>query len=155
MGDKIIPVRMDERLVNQLDALVERGLYSNRTEAIRSSVRTLIEEHGELHSELLIVSRIAKAVIQEEGGENISKVILYGSVAEGGAGEESDIDIFVVVKGGDPREWRMKFNELIYPMILEIGRQISLVVHTEEELRDLEDVGDPFVEEVLENGVPL
>ena len=33
-----VPVGLDEEIINKLDALVKKGLYKNRTEAIRAQI---------------------------------------------------------------------------------------------------------------------
>ncbi|KXA91514.1 hypothetical protein AKJ64_04685 [candidate division MSBL1 archaeon SCGC-AAA259E17] len=144
---------MSGTLAERLDSLVEEGVYLNRSEAIRSAVRDKVESLSQ--KGLMSVARIVASLIRERWDDDVSMIILYGSVARGEIREESDIDLLIVVGGENSREWRRKFNKLIYPMIPELGRQISLIVNTEEELRELREVGDPFILEVLEDGVEL
>lgn len=154
MADKVIPVRMDESLVNSLDSLVEEGLYLNRTEAVRGAVRSLIRTRARGNG-LLTVAKISAALIRERWEDNVLMIILYGSVVSGRMHEESDIDLLIVIREGNTREWRKRFNELIYPLIPEIGRQVSLVVNTRREIQELKKAGDPFTREVIENGIKL
>lgn len=153
MSDKVFPVRLSGTLAKRLDSLVEEGVYLNRSEAIRSAVRDMVESQSQ--KGLMSVARIVASLIRERWGDDVSMIVLYGSVARGEIHEESDIDLLIIVRGGNSREWRRKFNKLIYPMIPELGRQISLIVNTGEELRELKEVGDPFILEVLEDGVEL
>lgn len=39
-----VTVRLPERLIQGLDALVEQGLYADRCEAVRDAVRDLVEK---------------------------------------------------------------------------------------------------------------
>lgn len=103
----------------------------------------------------MTVARIVATLIRERWKDDVLMIVLYGSVVRGEVHEESDIDLMIVVRGGNYRERRREFNELIYPLIPEIGRQISLLVNTEEEFREMEEAGDPFIREVLENGIKL
>lgn len=41
-----LQIRLTNGLVKQLDCLVESGIYPNRSEAVRDSVRRLVVEHG-------------------------------------------------------------------------------------------------------------
>ncbi|MHA1370516.1 MAG: ribbon-helix-helix domain-containing protein [Promethearchaeota archaeon] len=40
---KIVPIHIPERYLEGLDALIEYGLYPNRSEAIRMAVRDLLK----------------------------------------------------------------------------------------------------------------
>jgi predicted nucleotidyltransferase len=46
-----------------------------------------------------------KDIILETLGETCEKIILFGSYADGTAREESDIDIYVVLKDGGKNPW--------------------------------------------------
>ena len=41
-----VQVRMTKRLLELVDELIETGLYSNRSEAIREATRRLVENHS-------------------------------------------------------------------------------------------------------------
>ncbi len=47
MKNKLISLRMHERLLEEIDLLVGEGLYHNRTEFIKEAVREKILEHKE------------------------------------------------------------------------------------------------------------
>jgi Arc/MetJ-type ribon-helix-helix transcriptional regulator len=42
-----IAVRFDDSEVEELDALIERGLFANRTEAVRAALRSLLKAERE------------------------------------------------------------------------------------------------------------
>jgi len=46
---KLTTVNIPEGLVKALDKLVQKGLYPDRSYAIRYDLRLLIEEHEKLH----------------------------------------------------------------------------------------------------------
>ena len=41
-----VQVRMTKKLLEMIDELIDGGLYSNRSEAIREATRRLIESHN-------------------------------------------------------------------------------------------------------------
>ena len=41
--EKLVPVRLPEKYFEGLDTLIERGIYPNRTEGIRDSVKKLLD----------------------------------------------------------------------------------------------------------------
>lgn len=160
--EAVVPVRMSKTLTRALDGLVEEGLYSSRNEALKDSVRSLIErrrfrepKEDVLQAELKAIGRVATALILEGGGSTISRVILFGSVAKGEARDDSDIDLLVVLKSGDRHEWRRKLFSALLPIIYRLGRYISLKTFTEEEVKEISEKGSAFMEEVFENGIEL
>lgn len=67
-------------------------------------------------------------------GENLSRVILYGSKARGDATDASDIDILVVLKKYE--KWDKEFEkvfEIKYPICFENDLLITTVITTEDE----------------------
>ena len=53
----LVQARLSEVLVRELDKLVERGLYRNRTEALEDAIRHLIERMKSLSDIGFLVSR--------------------------------------------------------------------------------------------------
>ena len=43
---RIVTVKMPEKYIELLDVLVRMGLYSSKSEAIRTAVRDLLVKHG-------------------------------------------------------------------------------------------------------------
>lgn len=41
-----VQIRLTERQIHAIDILVRRGVYPNRSEAVRDAVRTMISENG-------------------------------------------------------------------------------------------------------------
>lgn len=160
--DAVVPIRMSKTLTRALDELVEEGLYSSRNEALKDSVRSLIEKRRSrepkediLQAELKAIGKVATTLILEKGGPTISRVILFGSVANGEAKEDSDIDLLVVLKSGDRHEWRRKLSSVLMPIIYRLGRYISLKTFTEEEVKEISEKRSAFMQEVFENGIEL
>ena len=88
---------------------------------------------------------------------NPFKVILFGSHARGTAGENSDIDLLVVLNiEGCPRSFkeRMENHRKVRRLLKDINARVSmdvLVFTIDEWSKFLED-GSSFASEVLENG---
>ncbi|KXA88483.1 hypothetical protein AKJ57_06880 [candidate division MSBL1 archaeon SCGC-AAA259A05] len=101
------------------------------------------------------MGKVATALILEEGGLAISRVVLFGSVAKGEVREDSDIDLLVVLKSGDRHEWRRKLSSALMPVIYRLGRYISLKTFTEKEVREISEKGSAFMQEVFEDGIEL
>lgn len=84
---------------------------------------------------------------QEELGSSLEKLVLYGSVARGEEREDSDVDVFVVVKGKSDKE---VVEELAFDVNVEFGVFMVPVVKTVEEFESVRD--SIFVREVEETG---
>lgn len=83
----------------------------------------------------------------EEFGDSIRKLVLFGSVAGGEEGEESDIDVLVVVDdSGDKR----KLHDLAFEVEVKYGVAISLFARTPEEYSEME--GSSFDREISRTG---
>jgi len=50
MGRKQIWVEVSDRLLEEIDKLIEEGYYNTRSEFLRVAIRTLLKEHGRLGS---------------------------------------------------------------------------------------------------------
>ena len=85
-------------------------------------------------------------------GDKIEAIVLYGSVARGEAERESDIDLLIIVPEG---EIRKQVLSLSYDVDLEFGTVTSHVYMTPQEFERYLSWGDPFLREVLKEGVIL
>ncbi|MFO7794444.1 MAG: nucleotidyltransferase domain-containing protein [Candidatus Nanohaloarchaea archaeon] len=73
---------------------------------------------------------------QEELGESLEKLVLYGSVARGEENEESDVDVFAVV---DSEEDKKELRDLAFETGLDYEVSFSPIVKTEEEYLNVKD----------------
>jgi predicted nucleotidyltransferase len=76
--------------------------------------------------------------LKEEEGENLLQVILFGSVARGDDHDDSDIDVFILLKNYDSLEKeKIKIKHKIYDIVTDIGNlyqhkiYISPFIHSE------------------------
>ncbi len=97
-----------------------------------------------------LISRIKVHLIRIYG-EQIKKVILYGSCVRGTATSDSDIDILVLVDESlNSFEVRESLSDLLYDILLEEGELFSVVVVGE---RLYESYNSPFMLNVKKEGV--
>jgi len=154
-----IPTKLEESLIRALDRLVADGLYQSRSEAIRDSVRRLVERSylSKLHF-LRIIAEIAAQAILSKYQEIVTDIILYGSVASGQVSEDSDVDILVLVstKGRkSPSQVEMGIHEITYPIALTSGSVITPIILEERRFLELYSKGEHFVSEIVRKGIPL
>lgn len=95
--------------------------------------------------------KIGKRLKEEYRAE---RVILFGSHATGKATKDSDIDLLVIAP---TRERFFQRMATVRRLIRDLrnGLPVSPVVLTAKELEKRKEVGDPFVQDILETGVPL
>ena len=81
------------------------------------------------------------------------KIILFGSYAWGKPNPDSDLDFFIIKDVAIPRPKR---EQEIYKILTQHlkGRNmpIDVIVHTPKETKERFLLGDPFIQEVLNNG---
>ena len=87
-------------------------------------------------------------------GNNISMIILYGSVARGNATKESDIDIAIVVKSQMDDTTKRRFLSWAADMDIRYERVFSIVDIQESNMKKWEDVL-PFYRNVKKEGIVL
>ena len=85
-------------------------------------------------------------------GDRIESIILFGSVARGEAGEESDIDILVVTKKEDFRLRRMLI-EIAFDILLNTGENISVKALSKDEFERRKNFS--FLRNVISEGIKI
>lgn len=84
---------------------------------------------------------------QEELGDSLKKLILYGSVARGEETEESDVDLYAVV---ETEEQKRKLEDMAFEFGVESNLAFSPNVKTKEEFEQRKS--HPFTRTVMEEG---
>jgi len=100
-----------------------------------------------------VLEKFRKRVL-DKLGKRIYSIIVYGSVARGTATKDSDIDILVI--GKDRKDWET-VSRIAYEIDFENGFRtfITTIFLTEDEFKHRLKVGDPFLHNVLKEGVVL
>ncbi len=94
-----------------------------------------------------IVNRIVAAYAPQ-------RIILFGSYAYGTPDEESDLDLFIIKESDErPIDRWMRVKRLLRNRHRPVA--VSPLVYTPQEVRERLEIGDFFVQEVLERGVVL
>jgi predicted nucleotidyltransferase len=153
---RVVPARLPAELARGVDALVKSGRYANRSEVIKEATRLLLSSGGlpPPSSMARVAARLVSSLVAWNS-DGVESVTLYGSVARGEAGSQSDVDILVVVDKGEPWRVRRVLYELIYPVIAVLGVDISLMVVRREDWLDMLGSSDPFAVSVLNEGRTL
>jgi uncharacterized protein len=98
-----------------------------------------------------VLSRIADRLKAAMGAE---RVVVYGSVARGGATRDSDIDLLIIAPTDAPPYWRMaRAREAVRD--LSVGLPISPLVLTPDEAERRLGQGDAFLRDIERHGVEL
>ena len=82
-------------------------------------------------------------------------VVLYGSRARGDAGEDSDYDILVIVDGPADMALEEKMVGNVYPLELESGQILTLIVYSKQQWDSALYRAMPFRKNVEREGVVL
>lgn len=91
--------------------------------------------------------------IMEELGGSINSIVVYGSVARKEASKESDIDILII--SNLKEKIAEKTLDISYDVDLKYNTATSLVHLTPKEIEHRINVGSPFIEDILKEGVVL
>ena len=77
-------------------------------------------------------------------GDRIESIVLFGSVARGDAGEDSDTDILVVWDGDKAKGWRL-MTKLAFDILLDTEEYISIKVINSGDM----NFENPFIRNVM------
>ena len=103
--------------------------------------------------EVVVMSRHRDAfdeisgVAENELGDSLEKLVVYGSVAQGEETDESDLDVFAVVETDDQRRW---LQQRAAEIGVDHGVLVSAIVKTEDNFERMK--GSRFGREVLSTG---
>jgi predicted nucleotidyltransferase len=82
----------------------------------------------------------------------ISKVVIFGSRVTGGAREDSDLDVLVIISAAD--DWRLKraIVDAFYEFDEKYDVLTDVTVLTEDEMQTIKG-RQPYIQEALETGI--
>ena len=95
--------------------------------------------------------------LQKQESDNLLRVVLFGSVARGDAGEDSDVDVLVLVKDGKGLELLDRIVEASVEADLEAGEyrsHLSPLAYGLEEFTERQDVV-PIFRNIEKDGIVL
>jgi len=153
----VIPVRVPREIAQKIKELVNAGLYPNRSDLIREALRRLIVSEGMTAQKAAlgkVVATIASTMIVWNE-KTVTDVILFGSAAREEVTVESDIDILVLVEKTEGWVVRQSLYDLIYPIILALGVDVSLIVVDKKRFTHMVGEGDPFALSIIQEGIQL
>lgn len=153
----VIPVRVSKGVAKKIKELVDLGVYPSRSGLVREAVRRLLASEGLSWQRSLLGKAIANLAshIIAWNEESVSDIILFGSVARGEASVESDVDLLVLTENAEAWIIRRRLYDLVYPLVLAFGVDISLIVVEKARFTDMVKRKDPFATSILKEGVQL
>ena len=95
--------------------------------------------------------------LQEQEGDNLLRVVLFGSVARGDAGDNSDVDVLVLVKEGEGLDLLDRIVAISVEADIEAGEyrtHLSPLAYGLEEFTERRDVV-PLLWNIEKDGVVL
>lgn len=155
---EVVHARVDIELLSKVDAMVERGLFPNRSGLIREATRELVSRvfSQATNERMEAVARASGAVIAGLEGLGVARVELYGSVARKEADENSDVDLLVLVdEGHDVDEATTAIVEAIGPISTATETTVTPLVMKKGEFEKALADGFSFAKSVSEDGVVL
>ncbi len=135
---------------------MKTGRFSNRSEAIKEATRSLLSS-GELPSSAAMARAAAQltCLMITWNTPTVEAVVLYGSLARGTAGPESDVDLLVLLGRGEAWKLRRQLYDLVYPVLASLGVDISLNVLAKTTWQEMLRQNDPLARSILKEGVAL
>ena len=96
-----------------------------------------------------------KQSLEQVYGSRLVRFIIFGSYARGKASKESDIDVFITLKGHVPWQTEEVIFNLAYDVGLEYDAVFDIKVFSEEDVQNTIMGRTPFVEQVLAEGISI
>jgi len=97
------------------------------------------------------MDRVA-AILKKLQNYEPQKVILFGSFARGEVDEYSDLDLVVI------KETPRRFVERLIEVARIVGTgfgKVDIFAYTPEEFEKMKEIGNPFIEQVLKDGITI
>jgi len=134
-----------------LKALAQLGVVNTQTIG-RAGVHTINEDHVAVAPLRALLDPIAGLTntVREVVGDDVTTVILFGSIARGEAHINSDIDLAVIAPAG----WDGR-TDLADAVRTRLGNECDVLVFTPEDFTRLPRTDEPVIREILTEGIAL
>src|SRR5918992_3745872 len=134
-----------------LKALAQVGVVNTQTIG-RAGIHTVNEDHVSVAPLRALLDPIAALTetVREAVGDDVTTVILFGSIARGEAHIKSDIDLAVIAQTG----WDGG-ADLEDAVRTRLGNHCDVLVFTPEDFTRLTGTDEPVVREILTEGIAL
>ncbi len=93
--------------------------------------------------------------VRQSLGENLVRIILFGSKARGRAKRGSDIDLLVIVQNRDIPTEKKVIEQVVETELHYNIYRLSPVIYSVEDYEERKKIGAPFISEVEADGVIL
>lgn len=85
-------------------------------------------------------------------GDELSQVILFGSLARGAATPQSDVDLLIVLKENEGENARRKIRSRLGK---KWNTEFSLIVRSTDQMKNMRKEGTPLYEEIQRDGIVI
>lgn len=136
--------------------MVKSGRFANRSEVIREATKLLLSagdtppQASKARSTAHLVSLMIAWTTPD-----VKAIVLYGSLARAEFTPQSDIDILTIIGRGVPWRVRRTLYDIIYPVIVGMGVDVSLLVVERAGWLNMIQEGDPLARSIRKEGVLL
>ena len=93
--------------------------------------------------------------VRQSLGENLVRVILFGSKARGDAKRRSDIDLLVIVRERDLATEKKIIEQIVKTELYYNIYRLSPMIYSVEDYEERKKIGAPFISEIENDGVTL
>jgi uncharacterized protein len=90
-----------------------------------------------------------KARLVRDLGDKLDSIILYGSIAKGNFGKESDIDLILIL---NEKKLLEKAYDVGYDVDIKNNTVTSILTYSLEEMKKNIELGSPFIKNIINEG---
>lgn len=145
-GSSVIEDFISSGLVTEMKVGRASLVALNRDHLAAQSLVTLAGLRGEL------IRRLREWMMAWPG---LSGAWLFGSVARGQSDSDSDIDIAIVATDLDSLDFHQRLTRLHAEVAVWTGNELQFVEHTPSSWAALKASGNPLIEQIRTDGIPL
>lgn len=145
-GSKVIEGLISSGLVTEVRAGRASLVALNRLHLAAQSLIALAGLRGEL------IRRLRESMTE---WPELSGAWLFGSVARGQSRSDSDIDIAIVATGLESSDLHERLSQLHTDVAAWTGNELQLVEHSPSSWQALKASGNPLIEQIRTDGIPL